>query len=782
MRKSLILNSEAFLFIFAFMALGMHKKIPGGSVYSIRFEVKQQEIINVHLPPVGYVIDRLPDPKTGLAPLELIKSEIINDNLPIEDQKWTKPQLPPQFKKWAKEEKIRRRYEPEWVHPEAEKFRAREWTRRINGVWMALGNRDGKPSEYIYIPPSAYLYFAWWKPDFGSPKFRLVYLKIFYALQWAEDNPLVNGITFSGKRRLGKTAIAGCWTFDKPSRMMFGYGGMQAQSGEKAAEFFDINLVQPSKRMVPFFKPKTEGSNAVKKKLVFMETLTKTRKNDDSTDYEEYEEVEDSGGNSLGGRVTCVTSGETALDGKKLHRIWLDEPGKWEKVDVYTTVLKYIPCTEDETGEKIGLIFAPATIEKKDKGGHEFITLFEASLPSQMAINKTGKTETGLVALFIPAYEAYTFDEYGRSVIEDPKKNEMVFSEKGVRIIKGAKSRLLARRADKTTEEAKIEEIRKFPWSWFEAKLISAAKCQFNAMIITNRLEEIYASPRYIRGNFSWVGGKTDGDVEWVRDDVAGRFQAAWLPDLTGSSFEGNNKIINNVGSTWEDGKEYFFPKNDRLFAAGGDPFKYKVKSDDPRLSKGAAHIFRKFDPAVDMGKDMKEWESHNFVMQYVNRPDEWDVYAEDMIMMVRFWGCSFLPEDNITDLRQHFDKRGYGRFIMYKRDFTEEVIKSSSANEDISKTIKSNEEIINNYVRKLNTFFNRHGHRVQFPEILEQALVFDPNATQKYDCLVSAGYTLIASEKSDNATWEEEVISIDNFLPIFDISGAKSKPWENQA
>lgn len=764
------------------MGYGMHKKIPGGSVYLIRYEVKQMETITVHLPPVGYVIDRMPNPETGIPSLELIKSEILNENLPVEQQKWIKPQLPSQFKKWAKEEKLRRLYEPGWVHPEAEKFRVREWTRRINGVWMALGNRDGKPSEYIYIPPSAYVYFAWWKPDFGSPKFRIIYLKIFYALQWAEDHPLVNGIVMAGKRRLGKTAIAAEWTWEKPSRMMFGYGGMQAQSGEKAAEFFDMHLVQPARRIIPFFRPKTEGSNAVKKKLVFIDVPPKTKKDDDTTDYEEYEAIEEAGGNSLGGRITCVTSGETALDGKKLHRIWLDEPAKWLKVDVYSTVLKYIPCTEDETGEKIGLIFCPATIEKKDQGGEEFIKLFEASLPSQMAKNKTGKTETGLVALFIPAYEAYTFDEYGRSVIEDPKKNEVVLSEKGTRILKGSKSRLLAKRADKTTEEAKIEEIRKFPWSWFEAKLISAAKCQFNAMILTKRLEEIYAHPRYIRGNFKWANDVPDTDVEWVRDDIAGRFQASWLPDLLGSNFEGSNKIINNVGSVWEDGKEYFFPKNDRLFAAGGDPFKYKVRSDDPRLSKGAAHIFRKFDPAVDLGKDYREWESNNFVMQYVNRPDDWDTYAEDMIMMVRFWGVSFLPEDNITDLRQHFDKRGYGRFILYKRDFTEEVIKSANKDHDINKTVRSDEEVINNYTRKLNTFFNRHGHRVHFPEILEQALLFDPNATQKFDCVVSAGYTLIASEKSDNATWEETPIAIENLIPVYNIEGAKSVPWENQA
>lgn len=758
--------------------------MPGGSTYHIHFEAKQRETITVHLPPVGYTIDRMPDYRTGIPSLKLVKCEILNENIPIEDQKWSKPKLPSSWFRWMKEERSQRTYNPDWVHPEAEKLRAREWTRRVNGCWMALGNRNGKPSEHVYIPPCAYLYFGWWLPDFGSPRLRLVYLKLFYALQWAEDNPLVHGIAFGGKRRFGKTAVAGCWTFDKPSMMKFGYGGMQAQSGEKAAEFFDINLMQPGRRMVSFFRPKFDNTSSIKKKMVFTGAVSKSRKDADAELLDYIDSIQEEGSDdSLGGRITCVSSGETALDGKKVHRIWLDEPGKWEKVDVYKTILKYIPCTENEMGEKIGLIFAPSTLEDMNKGGEEFVELFEKSLPSLMEKNPTGKTDTGLVAMLIPAYEAFVFDEYGRSVIEDPKKGEKIFNEAGKLIKEGSKTKLLKRRASKNTEEDKVEEIRKYPWTWFEAKLTSVAKCHFNAMILTARLEEIYAAPvnsLYIRGNFSWKSGIKDTEVEWTRDDIAGRFQASWFPDEEGNTFQGEKKILNNIGEDWEDGKHYWFPKNDRLFAAGGDPYKYKVKSKDPRLSKGAAHIFRKYDPAVDMGKKPEDYQSYNFVMQYLNRPDDWEIYAEDMIMMVRFWGCSFLPEDNITDLRQHFDKRGYGRFIMYKRDFTEDVIKSNTLFEDVTKTVRSNEEIINSYTRKLHAFFNRHGKRIPFPEILEQALVFDNQFTQKSDCVVSAGFTLIAAEKSDEGHDDESPISIENIFPLYDQSGTRNKPWQN--
>lgn len=762
------------------MTYGMHAPIPGGSEYHVVYDgPKQTETITIFLPPVGYTIDRMPDPETGVPSYQLIKCEILGEDLPIEKQKWIKPQLPPEWNKWREEEKRQSRYGSEWVHPEAEKFRAREWSRRVNGCWQAIGNRNGKPTEYVYIPPSAYLYFAWWQPDFGSPKFRKVYFKTFYALQWAEDHPKVNGIVASTYRRHGKTSMAGCWTVDLPARMAFGYAGMQGQAGKKALEFFDIHLMQPFRRLeeIDFFQPKFDHVASQKSQLLFTDPPPRSSKTTVKNAAMQFNDKRQ----PLGGRIVCANSTETSLDGKKQHRIWLDEPGKWEKVDVLKTVSVYVPCTVDDLRQKIGLIFVPSTVEELEKGGAAFIELFEKSVPSMMLKNKNGKTSTSLVSIFIPAYEGVVFDEYGRSVVDDPLLGEICLDEGGRQITEGAKTLLMGERASKESENDRIMEMRKYPFTWFEAKMSSLQQCPFPAQILTKRHEQLVAMPRlpFIRGNYEWID-EVDGDVEFRRDDISGRFQVAWMPDMDGEH-ENRKRVINNVGFEW--GEDFYgnkvklwHPLNNHLYAAGGDPIQYKNKGKEKRLSNGAAHIFRKYDQSVDGGRRREDWESYNFVVQYLFRPDIFEVYAEDMIKLVRFWGCSINAEDNVNALRQHFDTRGYGAFILFRRDFNDLTLAGAG---DMDRPVRSNEEVINSYVKDLNTFFWRHGHRVMFPEILTQGLQFDPNDTQKFDAIVSAGFTLKAADRKQEMYQETDPLPVENLFPTYDQSGVKSKYME---
>src|SRR5690606_12727279 len=108
---------------------------------------KVKEVITIYLPPVGYTIDRMPNPETGVPTYDLVPCEILGEDLPVEEQKWRRPKLPNQWWQWRREEIRQQQVDKHWVHPEAEKFLAREWKRRINGCWQAIGNRNGKPTE-----------------------------------------------------------------------------------------------------------------------------------------------------------------------------------------------------------------------------------------------------------------------------------------------------------------------------------------------------------------------------------------------------------------------------------------------------------------------------------------------------------------------------------------------------------------------------------------------------------------------------------------------------------
>lgn len=743
----------------------LHEPIPSGSEYPISYD---DQTIHVFLPPVGYTIDRIPDPETGIPSYDLVKCEILFNNQPPEKQRWARTELPKEWDKWRAEEKEAQKSNPKFIHPKCDRFRKQEWTRRINGVWMAIWDPAKNETEFVYMPGFGYFIHNWWMQDFGYPKFRFVYLKVYYALQWAEDHPKVHGITMSTNRRFGKTSIAFGWQFEHGSRNYNSRCGMQAQIKNDAKEKWDNCMVYGWKRLPDFFTPKYDYNLQNELKFVIPGA-----KEDGPIDHTR----------ELGGTMNFRETKSTSYDGKKLHRYVMEEPGKWSEEDVYKTLRTIVPCTMDlGSDEKIGLIFAPTTIEDLNAGGYEFIDMFEESFPSLMAKNEDGKTTSNIVALFIPAYEGYLFDAFGRSIVDDPPPGVIVYDEKGKPQKEniGAKRKILNSRKKYEKDRQKYaEQVRKFPFTWSEAKMMADQESPFNLEILMRRYNELSAMPgqMYIMGNFEWKNGVIDSEVEFVRDDIGGRWALAMVFDQEGGKFEDSAQIINRVGEDYRDGKTFFYPKNNRMFSIGSDPIRYG-RTDDPRASKAAAYVFYKFDPNID-GLSLKEAvkagqaKSYNFIAEYFYRPDEFHVYGEDMIKACRYFGCSMCAEDNIEALRQHFDTRGYGQFVVYKSNFSKDTI--SRAEKDGWKGVKSDEEVIHQYVSRLVSFVLHHGHRIPFPNLIKQMMAFTIKERTKFDAVVGAGYTLLGAEMVIPDYDYQGIHTVTHYFPQFSQEGARS-------
>lgn len=736
---------------------GLHTPIPGGSTYDI---VWDDEVITINLPPVGFTIDRFPDPKTGVPTFEIVPCEVLFTDKPIEDQKWVREPLPKDWAKWRREEKKNQRTDPFYTHHEAEKFRQRHWTRRVNGCWIAIGNRQGKPTEYYYLPGPYHHFLNWWKQDFGYPNFRIPQWELYLGLQWGYDHPLVNGLTYSSNRRGGKTSISMHHLVELPTREPNIKCGMQAQTREDAKNKFTESLVYGFLSQPDFFKPKYDTSQQFKKEVMLSKRLSK--EDIDTVDFD----VTQSG---LFSRIDFRETKATSYDGYKMHRYSFEEPGKWEEADIYKTLRTIVPCTMD-SNKKIGFIFAPTTIEDMEKGGKQFIKMFEDSRPSLMKKNKSGKTTSRLVGIYLPAYRNYIFDEYGRPVVEDPLPDEIVYDEDGKRITKGAKTSLMDDRDDVRHDHQQwVELVRKYSFTWEEAKMMDTSASPFNVMILEKRHNQLMGMRGlpFIKGNFDWVD-KIDGDVEFNRDDTAGRWAVHLNPDKYGDYFEGDNRITNRVGFERYQGKKFWFPKNGKLWRMGTDPIRYN-KTDDPRASKAGAHLWYKFDPAKDLNKPISEWISHNFIAQYLMRPEEFEIYGEDMIKACRYYGCPILPEPNVTNLQQHFDARGYGRFILYRKDFDETVIPKKLNQSDDYKGLDSNDLIVDAYVSKLISFINKHGHRLLFPDLIQQYINFRIKDRTKFDGVVSSGYSILAGDATIEDFIEEETDDQVDWFSLYD-------------
>ncbi len=705
--------------------------------------------------------------------MSIVKCEILNEDLPVIDQKWQRTELPKEYNLWRREELGRQKLDPFYVHPLAESFRRQEWIRKVNGVWVAIGNRSGKPAKHVYLTGQAYDFFNWWKQDFGYPKLRhQALLKVFHAIQWCKDHPLVNGLTLSTNRRFGKTSISmhNLWYEQsfKPNRR----AGLQAQTRTDASDKWEESFLVGWRNQPHFFKPKFDHTTRNKSDIVFIDR----GETGEAGLITAMEGVQDVWG-GLNSKIDYRETHATSYDGYKLHDYDVEEPGKWVEADVYQTIRTVIPSTMDNY-KKIGFIFAPTTIEELEKGGDKFIELFEDSRPSTMKKNKNQKTTSGLVSLFIPADEGLVFDEYGNSVIEDPAKEEEVIGEDGLRIFEGARGRILRDREPKKGNYQLLSQlIRQYPLSWTEARMTNTNESPFNIMKLQAREDQLKALPGnlFVRGNFNWVKGE-DGDVDFFRDDLAGRWNVGKVLDVQeGQPIEGDKRQSNRVGYEWIEGKKVWFPKNNRHFRIGCDPIRYD-KTDNPRASKAGAYVFEMWNPAIDPPNMKPLWKTNNFIAEYFYRPDEFEIFGEDMIKAARYFGCSVLPEENINNLRQHFESRGYAQFIIFKGDFSNTVIKQNKSVDDAYKGLSSVDEVVSAGVQRMISMVETHSHRFIFPTQIDQLKKFNMKKRTEYDAVMASIYTMLAIEATVPENHEDDSLDVSDIMPLYDQSGNRSK------
>jgi hypothetical protein len=690
------------------------------------------------------------------------KSEILYSDLPKKQQKWKREPLPDYYKELRPEEERIQKEELKLVemgeldkvyhfNPVLEAYRREQWRKRKYGVWIMV---NGKP---VYLTGAWWYYLQWCKFDHaennGYPLFYMSQRKRFYFRQSAYEDPTSLGYVIIGARGFGKTTEETAVILESmtrgPKRRI---AALQSKTGDDAHLVIFKGKFAPAYKSLPhFFKPESNHGTNPENKLNFFADSKKGQKAKDSKlDLEEHE---------LENTIYHVSAKEKALDGQTMAEIFQDEIGKTDpkkEADVYKR-MQVNRFSVFRNNRKVGMIRATTTVEEMDKGGDQCKKIWDDS--DQLNRTDNGFTISGLYRLSISCLETSTqfADEFGE--IDEDKAYKYQMAEREIR---------------KHDSQALSSWIRKNPIDEEEMFIKDASKSLFNVFILTQRLHELHSMKRlpYVRGNFYWVDGKVDGLVDFKIDEHAGRFLVAKLLDVKlkpGDAKPG--ELLANQMSFYTDttGKKQWMPKNDKYFRMGSDPIKY-AKTKDPRASKFAMHGWEMYNPSVDHNKETAEWESHNFIFEYIDRPEDPATAYEDCIMAMRYYGCSMLPETNIKELAKHLKDRGYNECVIYRRDFDDDFL--NGAQDDAG--ITSNTDVIHSYVTRLISFINKHGHRFKFPRTIEALLDFEAENTTKYDAVVSAGYTLFASEAPLDL--EVEVEDIDDWFDEYDNSGSHSQ------
>jgi len=641
---------------------------------------------------------------------------------------------------------------PEELKPKWYDYIDEEFKRREDGFWFMNNN---KPT---YITGSHYMYLQWSKIDVGAPDFREANRLFFIFWEACKADNRCYGMCYLKNRRSGFSFMSSAETVNLATLASDSRYGILSKTGNDAKKMFTDKVVPISVNYPFFFKPIQDGMDRPKSELAYRVPASKfTRKKITSN-----EKQEDLVG--LDTTIDWKNTGDNSYDGEKLSLLVHDESGKWEKPD---NILNNWRVTKTclRLGAKIvGKCMMGSTSNALEKGGNNFKKLYHASDVTKR--NRNGQTKSGLYSLFIPMewnYEGF-IDEYGSPVFNSPDAN--VVGPDGELIDIGIIEHW-QNEADglKDDQDALNEFYRQFPRTEEHAFRDETRNSIFNLVRIYDQIDYNEGTrPGISKGNFQWVNGIKDTQVIFY-PDTNGRFNISWTPPL-----HLQNKIVTKNGIK--------YPGNEHMGAFGCDSYDISGTVDG-RGSNGALHGLTKF--------SMEDAPPNQFFLEYIARPQTAEIFFEDVLMALVFYGMPILAENNKPRLLYYLRRRGYRGYSMNRPDKVWN--KLSTTEKEIGGIPNSSEDIKQAHAAAIEMYIQQHvgdiggGNwgNMYFNRTLNDWAKFDINKRTKFDASISSGLAVMACNRNlyaPNVKIEKQKISL-NF-GRYRNGGASSKLIKN--
>jgi hypothetical protein len=503
--------------------------------------------------------------------------------------------------------------------------------------------------------------------------------------------------------------------------------GILSKTGADAKKMFTDKVVPISINYPFFFKPIQDGMDRPKSELAYRVPASKfTRKK--ITSNEKLEDIQ-----GLDTTIDWKNTGDNSYDGEKLALLVHDESGKWERPDNILNNWRVTKTCLRLGSRIIGKCMMGSTSNALDKGGDNFKKLYNASNVTKR--NRNGQTKSGLYSLFIPMewnYEGF-IDEFGVPVFTTPDSD--VFAPDGELIDIGVVDNW-QNEADglKDDQDALNEFYRQFPRTEEHAFRDEAKNSIFNLIKIYEQIdynEEMSKTLGITTGNFQWVNGIKDSQVIFY-PDPKGRFKVSWVPPQ-----QLQNRVVLKNGVK--------YPGNEHMGAFGCDSYDISGTVDGEG-SKGALHGLTKF--------SMEDAPANSFFLEYLSRPPTAEMFFEDVLMALVFYGMPILAENNKPRLLYYLRRRGYRGFSMNRPDKIWN--KLSVAEKEVGGIPNSSEDIKQAHAAAIEMYIQDHVGMKQdgtfgslyFNELLNDWSKFDITKRTKHDASISSGLAIMANNR----------------------------------
>jgi len=583
-----------------------------------------------------------------------------------------------------------------------------EFKRREEGFWFM---NNSKPT---YITGTHYMYLQWSKIDVGAPDFREANRLFYIFWEACKADKRCYGMCYLKNRRSGFSFMSSAETVNLATLASDSRYGILSKTGADAKKMFTDKVVPISINYPFFFKPIQDGMDRPKSELAYRVPASKfTRKK--ITANEKLEDIQ-----GLDTTIDWKNTGDNSYDGEKLALLVHDESGKWERPDNILNNWRVTKTCLRLGSRIVGKCMMGSTSNALDKGGDNFKKLYNASDVTKR--NRNGQTKSGLYSLFIPMewnYEGFidVFAPDGELIdigVIDNWQNE----------------------ADglKDDQDALNEFYRQFPRTTEHAFRDETKNSIFNLIKIYEQIdynEEMSRTLGITTGNFQWVNGIKDSQVIFY-PDPKGRFKTSWVPPQ-----QLQNRVVLKNGIK--------YPGNEHMGAFGCDSYDISGTVDG-QGSKGALHGLTRF--------SMEDAPANSFFLEYLSRPPTAEIFFEDVLMALVFYGMPILAENNKPRLLYYLRRRGYRGFSMNRPD--KSWNKLSVAEKEVGGIPNSSEDIKQAHAAAIEMYIQDHVGMKQdgtfgdlyFNELLNDWSKFDINKRTKFDASISSGLAIMANNR----------------------------------
>ena len=596
-----------------------------------------------------------------------------------------------------------------------------EFTRREQGFYFY---NNGTPT---YITGTHYMYLQWSKIDIGAPDFREANRLFFIFWEACKADTRCYGMCYLKNRRSGFSFMSSAELVNQATISSDARFGILSKSGADAKKMFTDKVVPISVNYPFFFKPIQDGMDRPKTELAYRVPASKlTRRKLESN--EQLRELD-----GLDTTIDWKNTGDNSYDGEKLKLLAHDESGKWERPDNILNNWRVTKTTLRLGSRIVGKCMMGSTSNALDKGGNNFKKLYYNSDVTKR--NRNGQTSSGLYSLFIPMewnYEGF-MDTFGSPVFV--RGSNTIKGVDGYDITTGViehwENEVEGLKSD---QDSLNEYYRQFPRTEKHAFRDETKQSLFNLTKIYEQVdynEDFNNRANITKGSFQWLNGVKDTEVIFV-PNKDGRFQVSWVPP---KSLQ-NQVIIRN-------GTKY--PGNEHIGAFGCDSYDISGTVDG-RGSKGSLHGLTKF--------SMEDAPPNHFFLEYISRPQTAEIFFEDVLMSLVFYGMPILAENNKPRLLYYLKRRGYRGFSMNRPDkiwnklsVTEKEIGGiPNSSEDIKQAhAAAIEAYIDTYVGLKQDGYGDMYHQ----DTLEDWGKFNINNRTKHDASISSGLAIMACNKN---------------------------------